>query len=425
MRRLLLPLLLAAPLLAQERTPATLVPAGRAVVVPGSNLRALRGIKPPRLWLGAWRQGAFIAIPFQVDERVPGGDYAWLEGEERRSDVDEGLDDDDELVFYARDAGDRGDLSRVRLGQVEAVEIELHDPAHGQRAWAYLLAFPEDTPTPPRAGVDRASLEWREGEPAGLRGERLLLMGRPGNLLHLDELRLASGGGWGPDLLDRTKVQLVASYLFTGIERAGDEVRAGLRAWRDGPVRVVGKLFVETYLIWGHWIRTLPAGGRLVMWEDRLELSCPLRTPVDLELDARSELRLSLDLSPAVPGLRVWTDRNPARLRAGAPLPRALDRTAPAWIAVSGPGGAVLLRARGGETIRTGALFLRDDALPDGPEDHPGSHANAGWTFDLTGLRAGVHQLDLSLRATEPGAGEPGNERELLRGDLPLQVVVR
>lgn len=417
--------LTAASSLAQDAAAAraSLEPCGRTVVLCASELPALRGLRPAQLWLCAARAGAVRAIPFQVDERVPGGEYAWSEGDERKSDVDEGrLDDDDELSFYARDAGDRLAAGELVLGQVAAHELELVDPAGG-RAWAYLLAFPEGEPTPPGAPDDRASLLFREGEVAGFRGARLQLLGTcDENLLHLSELRLLGASGWGPDLLDRLKLHLRASYLFTGIERAQDEVRAGLRAWRDGPVRVAARLGIESYLIWGHWIRSVPGGARLVLWEDRLELAVAARVPVDLETDARSELRLSLDLAPEVAGLKVWTDKNPGPLRPGERLPRALDQSAPGWIAVGAAGSTVLCRVRPGESLRGAgnALYLRVDPAPDPPEDHPGAQLDAGWTLDLTGLRAGVHSLELELRA----APEEGVER-LLRADTALQVVVR
>lgn len=413
-----------------ERAAASLDPCARAVVVTGERLGPVRGLRPAQLWLGAWRDGELRAIPFQVDERVPGGDYAWSDGDERKSDVDGGrLDEDDELVFYARDAGDRAPAREVQLGQALVLELELADPARGGQAWVYLLAFAEGTAPPAGSPEDRASIVTREGEQVGFEGQRLSLLGSPGgdNLLHLRELRLKEADGWGPDLLDRFKLSLTASYLFTGIERAQDEVRGGLRGWRDGPVRVVARGSVETYLIWGHWIRSVPGGARLVMWEDRLELSCAVRLPIDLELDARSELRLSFDLSPEVPELRVWTETHGERMRPGRIPARALERGAPRWVAVGGPGGTLLVRLDPGQSLRRAgnALFLRDDPRPDPPEDHPGSHGNVGWTLDLTGLRGGVHQLGLELRAAPPARDGAETAAHLAAAAGPLQVTVR
>lgn len=414
-------------------TPATLEAWGRAVVVSGERLAPLLGVGPGQLWLGAWREGALRPIPFQVDERVPGGDYAWSEGDERKSDVDGGrLDEDDELVFYARDAGDRRPIEAAPPGPAAVHELELFDPARGGKAWVYLLVFAPGEAPPPASSEDRASIVVRDGEQVGLTGTRLQLVGAPGgdNLLHLQELHLreaSQGAPWGPDILDRLKLQLTASYLFTGIERSQDEVRGGLRAWRDGPVRVVARGSLETYLIWGHWLRSVPGGARLVMWEDRLELSCAVRLPVDLELDARSELRLSFDLSPEVPELRFWTDTHPDRLRPGQAPPRALRGAAPRWVAIGNPGGTLVARLEPGDSLRRAgnALFVRDDQSPDPPEDFPGSHGNLGWTLDLTGLRSGVHQLGLELLATPPARDGSETAAHLAAIGAPLQVTLR
>ena len=56
------------------------------------------------------------------------------------------LDYNDELVFMARDAGERADRGGWLADA--AVEIELRDPADGSRSWAYLFHFAEDPPPP-------------------------------------------------------------------------------------------------------------------------------------------------------------------------------------------------------------------------------------------------------------------------------------
>jgi hypothetical protein len=401
------------------------------VVVEGSRLSSLAEFTGSQLRLYAVHDGELRAIPFQVDERTPDGGYVYDQGAERRSDTDDGrLDENDELAFMARDAGDRALPGQLALGQVAHVELRLRDPLDGGRAWVYVLAFRE----PPRgAERDYVDLTFADGEPSGWAGRR----GRfgavgAGNLLALDELRFRDEQGeLGPDVLDRAKLRFEARYLFTDLVRHMDEVRCGVLAWRDGPVRAIVGLVPECYLIWGHWLR--PAKGpelcRLIAYGSRFELELVMRLPVDLEPDAPSSLRVSLDFASLKEGngTRVWSDRNPTRWRGGSSRRsrlRELDRSYPGWICVTPPGGTLLARLELDPRLRrsSNALFLQDGPALDPPEDEEGSFANAGFHVDLTGLVAGVYRLRLAVQLGP--AVEPGHEDGLLKPETPLSVEV-
>jgi hypothetical protein len=399
-----------------------------AVVVTGERLTALLGLPIERLRLFAARGGALAPIAFQVDERTPEGGYAFDGGEERRSDSDEGhLDPNDELVFMARDAGARLPATSAALpGEGARVVLALSTPDRDQSGWVYLLSFQEAAP--PLPARDLVSLTWDGPEVTGWAGERARVVCAPGGTSVLDwrELRFARpGGGYGVDVIDRAKLSFKARYLFLDLARREDEVRAHFAGFIDGPVRVVARVTAETYLIWGHWVRTTPR-SQLVIYDDRLELDLEVRLPVALEPDSNSELRVALDFSPEAGDLSLWTEQlrrpvRPGRVARGKELPTG----PPAWICVSSPDGALLMRLDAGPNLSNAprTLHLEDGAVPDPPEDVPGSHLCAGYAFDLTGLVPATYRARLTLQLGP--SLQPGGEARLLAPDAsPLRVEV-
>lgn len=438
MPRPLLPLLAAIALSAgvaraQERSAGVAPIASRtlerpeaSVVVLGSQLEGLQGVAVDSLRLFAWRDGAARQIPFQVDELTPEEEYAYAHGELRRSDTDEGrLDANDELVFMARDVGPRLDASALARGQALALELEVIDPdARHRRGWVYLLQFPSGAP--PRPSQRYVSLERHGGDVGGWTGRRVRATGADErqNLFDLHQLRFARpGGGFGPDVLDRVKLDLRVSYLFLELRRCVDEFRIGLAGYSAGPIRVVASYHLEAYLIWGHWIRSSPR-CRVRIYENRLELTGELVLPVTLESNRSSTLRLSLDFAPTAGAVRLWTaDRaRPYRATGTSPHTKVGDDL-PEWVCASFPSGSIVarLRLRGDleDPGRRHRLFLADGPALDPPESWPGSLGNVGYELDLTGLPASTYRFELTVLFGPPL--QPGLEQWLLAAvDSPL-----
>ncbi|MBX3472610.1 MAG: hypothetical protein KF878_37640 [Planctomycetes bacterium] len=412
-----------------QAEPCTLDRPEGAVVVTGERLEAALGAPLDRLRLYALRDGALRPIPYQLDERTPEGGYAFTGGEERRSDTDDGLlDPNDELVFMARHVGGRlGDWAPLP-GEVERLALHVTTADRDRGGWVYLLLF--DGPAPPRAPDDLVSLTWSGPDVTGWAGTRHKVVSAPSTAGFLDwrELRFARpGGGWGPDVLDRLKVGLEARYLFLDIARREDEMRSHVVGFVDGPVRVIARVVGETYLIWGHWVRTTPR-TQVVIYEDRVELDLEVRIPVALEPGARSALRIALDFAPEAGDLAVWTDTLRRPLRPGRTTGRErreAQARPPTWVCASSREGSLLLRLEPGpEAARLPrALHLEDGPAPDPPEDVPGSLLCAGFQLDLTGLLPGTYRARFVLQLGPPL--QPGAEARLLLPDAaPLVVEV-
>lgn len=128
----------------------------------------------------AWRDGAFVEVPSQVDERFwrflsnPGGESGELSGFDtelgyvfdtegyRRTagtcyasfpagqpvstpDTVPGFDDDDELAFMARDAAGRAPAAATPVTGRAAYEVAITDPGTSQQLYAYVVSAPGRT----------------------------------------------------------------------------------------------------------------------------------------------------------------------------------------------------------------------------------------------------------------------------------------
>jgi hypothetical protein len=387
------------------------------IVITGAELPQLRGAPISQLRAFAQRGARLEAIAFQVDERTPELDYCWTRGRSPVKDVDSGrLDDDDELVFLARDAGTRASREESPgAGTTGRVEVSLSDGA--QDASVYVYAFGEDAP--PRATARHVGvLEDRSG---GLRFRGrtfdVAVTGSLGTTGVPRNIRVARADGTpGPVIVrNAARTHLQASHSFVRIERDEPAMRTSMgSSFLDGPVRVVVPVALEAYLVWGNWITArrsyVSIHGRT--WELRASVAMP----VSLDEDGPSTAALGVELTPPV---AEWTLRNEHNkepvLLANA---TALDRRFSNWCVLSGPHGAVVTRLVLDPRLASPRSTLHLD-LPQG---------FVGFSVDLTGLRKAdeaqaydVHYLVRFL----PGYRR-GDEQALLREyERPLRVAVR
>jgi hypothetical protein len=113
------------------------------VVVAGKRLLDLPQHHTSRLRLYRIEDGRLVAMPFQLDQRDDGGDLV-VDGPR-----DFILDANDELVFMAKDAGDRAAADGFAEGCDGLLEIEIADPFGAGKGWAYLASYPSPPPLAP------------------------------------------------------------------------------------------------------------------------------------------------------------------------------------------------------------------------------------------------------------------------------------
>jgi len=210
-----------------------------AVVIKGERLEAMQGEPAEGLRLFSFQNGTFQAIPFQVDERDPAGEFVFPSGPMASEDVDRGrLDYNDELVFLVQDVGTRSPEGPGKMEGVRKwVEILLRDPlALEKEAWVYLCSFSGTPPSLSSRDYIRYLPETEQVSSA-----HYLLGYRKGMSLYTDLHYPDGQGGYGPDLMDRIKVRIQVRFLFNIIRKkvTEDDFRAEVVAWKDGPVRVL------------------------------------------------------------------------------------------------------------------------------------------------------------------------------------------
>lgn len=197
------------------------------VVVSTGALAGLADRDPDHYRLLAMHDGTAVPVPFQIDARDAHGRY-------QLTDAPPAFDDDDELVFMAKDLGARcAAESLAAAGPI--VELEVADPGTGSRGWAYLVRAP-DAPRPtarPYAVYDAARSE--------VRAAAYRVRYPPGrNFFTSMEATSATGGG---TLITRMtmRIEPTFSLLFAhwSPRFTEESFRTEITGVRNGPVRAI------------------------------------------------------------------------------------------------------------------------------------------------------------------------------------------
>jgi hypothetical protein len=196
------------------------------VVVTGTQAPALSGVDVAQMVVFAYAEasGTWAQIPFQVDERTPGGDYFA---------ADDGLwDANDEIVVVAQDCGDQAPPTAWAGGtfQTSRYEIAVTDPLTGNAAWAYLYTAPSVTPV----GTNYMAYSGTATNTITGTAYQIDFLDGKANI-QTQMAVLPAGGGDGVDLIDRAKSR-VKVLLFTYTE---DDLVSTIQGVKLGPVRFI------------------------------------------------------------------------------------------------------------------------------------------------------------------------------------------
>lgn len=164
-------LLLASPLASLAEEPRTLTRLIDPIEVSGIDVSNILGMEISNLRAIASRNGKLTSIPYQIDQKGSDNDWVWSvtyktttidnwdDDSFEQEDSLENLtyddqdppgksifDDNDVIVFLAKDAGDR-DRERIkRLGAERLTELEIIDPVNQSKGWVYLVYFKSNVP---------------------------------------------------------------------------------------------------------------------------------------------------------------------------------------------------------------------------------------------------------------------------------------
>ena len=395
------------------------------VIVRTGLLAGLPDRETSRCRLYALRHGSLEPVPFQFDPRGADGELILSED---GAETEFTFGDDDELVFMAKDTGDRAPNDLLPATADAALEFAVVDRARAGTAWAYLVHFPENPP--PRSPVRYAIFDTARQEARALTYEVSYSQDRSN---FLRRVRILPGaGGAGETLIERFTMRISPTFSFLGMtlhptltEESFSVAPDGLK---NGPVRAIRR--VRQSLDLGRMFPDIPT-GRVYTYYYATSFQTPSRFSVPwLALKTLRDFRFeSVDeLGTHSEGMRYWDAANTGGVPFdGSERPAATDADHDWWV-VSGARGMCLQalvipeewRAWG---IKRGIVFMDRADAAAGSGTEPG----AGYSLlRMTRLRrAGGYDLG-SVFVVLSRPYRPGDESEVLAGFRdPLETEVR
>jgi hypothetical protein len=372
------------------------------VIVRTGLLTGLGDHETSRYRLYAVRQGRLEPIPFQFDARGADGELVLSED---GTETGFTFDDDDELVFMAKDTGDR---AANDLLPDAALELAVVDRAHGGTGWAYLIHFAEDPP--PRSPVRYATFDTARQEARGLTYEVSYSHDRSN---FLGRIRIVPRDGTAETLIERLRMRISPTFalLWTTVqptltEESFSVVPDGVK---NGPVRAIRR--VRQSLDLGPMFPDVP-NGRVYTYYYATSFQTPVRFSIPwLALKALRDFRYeSVDeLGSHGEDMRYWDAANREGVAFdGSERPAATDADHDWWVVSSARGMCMQAfvipeewRSRG---IKRGIVF-----------NASGTDPGAGYSLlRMTNLeRAGTYDL-ASVFVFLPRPYRPGDESEAL-----------
>jgi len=387
-----------------ETTAKTLERDQDPVIVRTGLLSGLPHHETSRYRLYALRRGRLEPIPFQFDARDADGELVLSED---GTETDFTFDDDDELVFMAKDTGDRASDDVLPAGDA-ALEFGVVDRAHRRTGWAYLIHFADDPP--PRSPVRYATFDPGRQEARGLTYEVSYSHDRSN---FLGRVRIVPRDGTAETLIERLRMRISPTFalLWTTVnptltEESFSVVPDGAK---NGPVRAIRR--VRQSLDLGPMFPDVP-NGRVYTYYYATSFQTPVRFSIPwIALKALRDFSYeSVDeLGSHAEDMRYWDAANPEGVAFdGSARPAATDADHDWWV-VSGARGMCMQafvipeewRSRG---IKRGIVF-----------NASGTDRGAGYSLlRMTNLeRAGTYDL-ASVFVVLPRPYRPGDETEAL-----------
>lgn len=350
------------------------------VVLPGAKLGRTRDRAMDRLRLLACHSGKFGVIPFQIDEKNAKNEYVLTRVDGKKL-PDEGpgkFDANDELVFLAKDTGEKCDPSKSGLTFSAFNEISLTDPQTGGQGFAYLLFF--DQNPPPLSPT--VYMHYRhEANRDTVSTPNYTVNFPKDNVFFNDLIILPAAGGNGKDLLDRIKmrsgVKLLSGAL--SINRTEEDFNHKLIGWAAGPVRIIRQTESSVALALG--LHSPSATVVANYYPYSFEFPSILSLPFRMDLVASDAFfRQGFDLNRNAVGMKFYCNTLPAGATFDGKMSpdevkMANDKRTHLWGLIAGPPGAMIYEGIWDRKSPISArLYYKDDlANRELPEEDPGS----------------------------------------------------
>ena len=394
------------------------------VIVRTGLLAGVPDRETSRYRLYALQADRLVPIPFQFDARGADGEIVLFSDGTETEFV---FDGDDELVFMARDAGDRAPEAALPTSSDAVLEIEVAD-GRGARAWAYLAHFAGEPPA-------RSPVRYATFDPASQEARALLYevsySREPSNFLASVRIP-AAAGGTGESLIERLRMRIspTFSFLVTTVQLTLTEESFAVEpdGLKNGPVRAIRR--VRQSLDLGAAFPEFP-NGQVVTYYYASSFQTPsrfsipwlaLKTLRDFDFESLGEF------GTEARGMRYWDAANPEGVPfARGKRPAAADTDHDWWV-VSGPAGTCLHALVIPEEWRSWGI-ARGVVFRDEAGEARAGDAGSGAGYRLLRManlrRPGAYELG-SAFVVMPRPYTPGDEAEALAAlREPLAAEVR
>ena len=365
------------------------------VLVSGRNLGALFGHSLDKIGLYAFIEGAFVPVPFQVDQRNAKGKLVFTNGKHAGKDNDPAFDLNDDLVFMVADCGDRSSIDNLPAGVQRAVELTVMDPVNKQKGWVYALAFSEKVK---RSGVDYVRYDGTQNMIYAQNYSMGFSKDAPIAIGHLAMTK--AGGGEGDNQADRLKIRFSAKIMGVLIEKDEEGFTSEVVAWIDGPVRVVRRTKNRQTIFWK--IPTPSVYLDNIYYANVFEFPTRVDMPFDVKtFISNPRFRISTDTLCSVPDRIYLNEKNPQPVSIDGKMSEAelkLDKSPFSWmiIAQQGKGGWLnrILYDKKSTPAVPYLYYMDDSSSLDPPESDPGQCGEVGYTLEnLIDVSKGILRL--------------------------------
>ena len=405
------------------------------VVVYGRSLRKCLNENIEQLGLFAFREGKLEPIPFQIDEINQEGEWVLTQvppalagtGLKPERDEDDGnLDENDELAFMARDAGNRVPPEGYPPEALKVDEIMLRDPLDGGKAWVYLCFFKGSFAHSHRDYVDYVF-------PEDQIKTANYIMGFPPELPIVPGTISIHGS---PNILDRMKIRLKVKILGIEFPLEESDFISKLSLYKDGPIRVIRR--TRSAIKFTRLFRSPSAAVENIFYENAVQIPIRARLPISTKsfkfLIPYIIVRGTADMKN-MHGWKLKTNLNPRWLKIDGKMDEDENllngKEGLNWFLASGPPGVFMIRlvldrkpdgTPQKTPITTRLYYKDDDASIDPPEATPGESPDVGYWLDgLRDLEKGIFYIYPALFMIKDYT--EGKEKDYLNIlDKPLEI---
>ena len=229
------------------------------IIISGSEIPDMTGMEISNLRVFMSRNGQIRSIPFQVDQKGSGNDWIWdavydsdkvddrfYEEESEQIVEQENLtyddqdapgksvfDNNDVVVFLAKDAGDKDRKNVMQLGADKLLELKITDPVNQTKGWVYLAYFESDAPA-------KSDIRYIQYEPEKFRvsGPEHEFLYSPDNTMILDDFQLGGVSVFTGNKI-RGEVTTGIGPITLDFKFSEKDMRGYSSGYINGPIRIV------------------------------------------------------------------------------------------------------------------------------------------------------------------------------------------